>query len=217
MVHIQGHPNPRAKELHDEQSRFRTDRRSRSQRDLGVDVPRTRPGRGVRLEPQPRADGDQPRSRHDELAAHLDRRRLHRRAGRSRAAVRRTRRSTRPTNAAARRHDRVRPRGALCGRGAVARSAHRLSRRDGRRCGDDHARHPVDDHRGVPCRQARPGGQRVGRLRELWRDPRLVDLRADPRVGQLAGDVRRHRGPRRGRPSSPPWCSPRTRQTPRRP
>ncbi len=58
------------------------------------------------------------------------------------------------------------------GGGPVARSAHRLPGRDGRRCGDDHARHPVDDHRGVPRLQAQPGGERLGRLRQLRRDPR---------------------------------------------
>ena len=113
--------------------------------------------------------------------------------------------------------DRVRPRRALRGGGTVARSAHRLPGRHGHRRGDDHARNPVDDHGGVPRLEAQPGRERLGRLRQLGRDPRHAGLRADPRVVQLAGDAssRPRSSPRW--PSSPPWCSPRTRPTPTRP
>ncbi len=56
--------------------------------------------------------------------------------------------------------------------------------------------------------QAQPGGERLGRLRQLGRDPRAADLRADPRVVHLAGDLRRHRGPRRGRLRRGPGARP---------
>ncbi len=52
--------------------------------------------------------------------------------------------------------------------------------RHGRRCGDDHARHPVDDHCRVPAAQAWPSGQRLGRLRQLGRRPRHARLRTPP-------------------------------------
>ena len=103
----------RGKELQNERTHFVIDRRGQPERDPRVDVPRTRAGRGVGFEPQPGVDGDQPRSRHDELATHMDRRWLHGRPGGARPALRRTRRPPRPTDVAARRHGRVRPRRAL--------------------------------------------------------------------------------------------------------
>ena len=74
-----------------------------------------------------------------------------------------------------------------------ARTIDRLAGRDGHRCSDDHAGHSVDDHGRVLRVQARPGRQRVGRLRQLRRDPRHADLRRHPRVVVVAGNVPRNR------------------------
>ncbi len=76
---------------------------------------------------------------------------------------------------------------------AISCGPDRLPRRHGHRCSDDHARHALHDHRRVSALEARPGCQRVGRVRQLRSDPRLAHVRSDTRMVDVEGDIRRHR------------------------